>query len=431
MVCCSVDSCETTCLMPTQTLAPAFFEDAAMSLAPAVEDSEPAPPVAAAGMTSEAGQLPPFPVPWRHPIRCLLWLVRATFGLASLVFMLSLLAAVPIINFLTLGYLLEVEGRVARSGKLRDGFPLFKLAPRIGAIGLGIWLWLLPLRLFAGAAGDAQVIDAGSQTARALSNLLSVMWFLVTVHLCLALARGGSLGCFFRPLKNLLWFIRRMREGDYLQSASRHVREFLGKLRIKEHFLLGVKGFIGAFAWLLVPSVLYFAPSRTEGLPVFITIVGGILLAIVHAWVPFLQARLTAENRLSAAFELREIRRLYCYAPFTWGVTILLVYALALPLYLFKAFLLPPDALWTVAVLFIITIYPAKLLLGWAYHRATSRRSQGKRAAWWWRWLVRLGIITPALTAYVFILYFTQFLGEAGKEELLRHHAFLLPLQVG
>jgi hypothetical protein len=385
----------------------------------------------APAVSSEAGMLPAFPVPWRHPIRCLAWLMRATFGLASLVFMLSLLAAVPIVNFLTLGYLLEVEGRVARSGKLRDGFPLFKLAPRIGAIGLGVWLWLLPLRLLAGAAGDAQIIEPGSATANTLSIVLNVAWFLVTLHLCLALARGGSLGCFVRPLKNLLWLIRRLRDGDYMQTASRHVSEFVGRLRLKEHFLLGIKGFLGAFAWLLVPSLLYFAPSKQEGLPVLITILGGITLAIVHAWVPFLQARLTAENRLSAAFELRKVRDLYRYAPLTWGITILLVYALALPLYLFKAFLLPPDALWTVAVLFIVTIYPTKLLLGWAYHRATSRKAEDKRAAWWLRWLVRLGLITPAIAAYVFILYFTQFLGEAGKQELLRHHAFLLPLQVG
>ncbi len=408
-----------------------------MSDADAIEESPTAAPAispinenqTAAG--PEAGLLPPFPVPWRHPIRCLLWLVRATFGLASLVFMLSVMAAIPIVNFLTLGYLLEVEGRVARSGKLRDGFPLFKLAPRIGAIGLGIWLWLLPLRVLAWVAGDAQIIEPGSGTSIVLSNVLRVVWFLITVHLCLALARGGSLGCFVRPIKNLRWLISRLRAGDYLETASRHVREFVGRLRLKENFILGIKGFLGAFAWLLIPSLLYFAPSRQEGLPVFMTIMGGILLAIVHAWVPFLQARLTAENRLSAAFELREVRNLYCHAPLTWGITILLVYVLALPLYLFKAFLLPPDALWTVAVLFIVTIYPAKLLLGWAYHRAVDRKARGKLAPWWLRWLIRLGVITPALVAYVFILYFTQFLGEAGKQELLRHHAFLLPLQVG
>src|SRR5205809_278239 len=44
------------------------------------------------------------------------------FGLASLLACLAVLAAIPIVNFLSLGYLLEASGRVAKSGRLRDGF---------------------------------------------------------------------------------------------------------------------------------------------------------------------------------------------------------------------------------------------------------------------------------------------------------------------
>src|SRR5438045_7866522 len=44
------------------------------------------------------------------------------FGAATLVVGLAVLAAVPILQFLTLGYLLEAGGRVARTGKLRNGF---------------------------------------------------------------------------------------------------------------------------------------------------------------------------------------------------------------------------------------------------------------------------------------------------------------------
>ena len=60
--------------------------------------------------------------------------------------MLAVLAAIPLINFLALGYLLEAEGRVARTGKLRYALPLLPLAPRLGSIALGIWLWLWPVR---------------------------------------------------------------------------------------------------------------------------------------------------------------------------------------------------------------------------------------------------------------------------------------------
>ena len=119
--------------------------------------------------TGEGGwRLGPFPVPWRHPIRCSVWLVRAVFGIGSLVLLLAILAAIPIVNIVALGYLLEVEGRVARTGKIRNGFLLLDVAPRLGAIALGVYLWLLPLRLIAHARADAQIIDPGGVVDRNL-----------------------------------------------------------------------------------------------------------------------------------------------------------------------------------------------------------------------------------------------------------------------
>ena len=43
------------------------------------------------------------------------------FGLGIVLLGLAVLAAVPVLQFLSLGYLLEATGRVARSGRLRDG----------------------------------------------------------------------------------------------------------------------------------------------------------------------------------------------------------------------------------------------------------------------------------------------------------------------
>ena len=51
--------------------------------------------------------LPPFPHPLRHPIRAANWIVQLLFGLASLFLMLVVLSAIPLLNFLALGYLLE------------------------------------------------------------------------------------------------------------------------------------------------------------------------------------------------------------------------------------------------------------------------------------------------------------------------------------
>ena len=367
-----------------------------------------------------------FPVPWRKPIRFVGWLIRTVFGAVSLVLMLAVIAAIPIVNFFALGYLLEVEGRVARTGKFRNAFPLFRDAPRIGSIALGIWLFLLPLRILGSAAADARLIDPGSPMTIGLSIGLQVAWCLITVHLVLALARGGSIWCFVRPLKNLLWFIQRLRTGDYLETVGKHVGEFVHRMRIKHHFSLGFRGFAVAMLWLVIPTLLYAAVRRPVGPQVLMTILGGVLLTITLSWAPFLQARFAAENGFRSGLQLREIRSLYRYAPLAWTLATVVVYLLALPLYLFKAFLLPPDAMWPITLIFVLSIYPTKVITGWAYHHAVRLKAEEKLAHWSLRWGCNT-VLIPLLGVYVFILYFTQFLGEQGKLVLFHHHALLLP----
>lgn len=409
------------------------------------------------------------------------WLIRSLFGIASLILLLAVLAAIPLVNCLALGYLLEVEGRLARSGKLRDAFPLIDLAPRLGSIVLGIWAWVFPLRLLSHAAADARIIDPGSASDIGLHFLVDVLAVVVTIHLCLALARGGSLWSFFRPLVLPLvvvigtllvlvfakfsifalvlvalvsyltrrrhtwsrfvnhvkkWFLlsivpardfvadlRRLATPGYWTQASVVLRDFVAAFRFKHHFLLGLKGFVGAMIWLVIPTALFAAANKTEGGPILVTLLGGLLLIVVLSWVPFLQAHFAAENRFRAMFELGTVRRLYKNAPFSWMITMLITLTLALPMYLFKIALPPSDAMWLVTIVFIVSIYPVKVITGWAYHRAVTRE---KRAFWGLRWATRL-VLVPLLALYVFLLFFTQFIGEHGKGVLFEHHAFLLP----
>ena len=51
-----------------------------------------------------------------------------------------MLAAIPIVQFLSLGYLLEAGGRIARTGRFRDGFIGVRTAARVGSIVLGTWI---------------------------------------------------------------------------------------------------------------------------------------------------------------------------------------------------------------------------------------------------------------------------------------------------
>src|SRR5262249_60612152 len=54
------------------------------------------------------------------------WAVRSgtewLFGFAALLVGLAVLAAIPVLNLLSLGYLLESSARIARSGRVRHGF---------------------------------------------------------------------------------------------------------------------------------------------------------------------------------------------------------------------------------------------------------------------------------------------------------------------
>jgi hypothetical protein len=370
------------------------------------------------------GRLAEFPSPLRHPFRAIAWSVRATFGIVSLIVLLALLAAIPIVDFLVLGYLLEAEGGVARGGRFRRAFPLLTIAPRLGSIVLGIWLFLLPLRLLANAAADARLIDPTSASTRRLDFVVSTLSIVIATHLCLALARGGSIGCFLRPIKNIRWALGQWRNGGYVDRAAMEIRAFIAGLRLRYHFWLGVRGFFGALAWLIVPTLLFAAANKTEGLQILVTILGGLLLVPVLAWLPFLEARFASENRFRGLFELREVRRLFCHAPLAWLIAVVVTYVLALPLYLLKIFLLPQDAMWFVTLVFILSIYPARLVTGWAYGRATRRQT---RAGFVTRWSARL-LMGPLLVVYVFLLFFTQFIGQHGKGVLLEHHALLLPV---
>ncbi len=376
------------------------------------------------GVDVTSYRLPPCPHVLRNPFRFAGWLIRAAFGIASLTLLLAVIAAIPIVNFLTLGYLLEVEARVARTGKLRDAFLLLDVAPRIGSIVLGTWLWLLPLRLAGAARRDAYFIEPGGPADRFWSVFAPVLAALIGTHICLALARGGALSCYFRPIKNLRWLLKKRRESDYITHATAAVQDFLSRLRLKHHFWLGLRGFVGAVVWLFIPTLMFAQATPDKWPRNLVTFLGAIGLVLVLSWLPFLQARFALTGRFRTMFELRTIRRLYRDAPVAWLLAIAVVYVLALPLYLPKVFLLPQDAMWLITLVFIVTIYPARVMTGWVLHRAIRSPKQ----PWFgWRWMSRT-IMLPLLALYVFMLFFTPMIGEHGKGVLFEHHALLLPL---
>ena len=97
------------------------------------------------------------------------------FGLAALLVGLAVLASIPVGQFLALGYVLEAGGRVARSGRIRDGFIGVRTAAWFGGMALAGFLLWLPLYGMSIMAESARIIDPAGPIARQWELGLSIL----------------------------------------------------------------------------------------------------------------------------------------------------------------------------------------------------------------------------------------------------------------
>ena len=157
-----------------------------------------------------------------------------------------------------------------------------------------------------------------------------------------------------------------------------------------------------ALIWLFVPVTLTALSSRIQppGLGGLCALVGGVLLGIVLLYLPFLQARLPTTNRFASQFQLRLVRRQFRRAPIAYWFSLFMTLALAIPLYLLKAELIPREAAWLPALFFVMSMFPARLLVGWAVGRA-ERREQPR--IWISRWGARFAAL-PVVFIYALLV---------------------------
>lgn len=344
------------------------------------------------------------------------------FGLAALLVLVAACSVVPVLNFLSLGYLLNVSGTIARTGRFRDGFIGVRKAAVLGSLAAGVWIVVWPARLLSTMWKDAELIAPGSGIAKGWHAGLIVVIVLTLAHIVWACVRGGKLRHFLwpQPLRFKRW-LSTPGKFDNLQGM---ITGYIIGLRLPFYFWLGLRGFVGALVWLIVPvGILLGATRLPVGGSVLLSLLGGVLLLVVAIHLPFLQAHFAQTDRFSALFELREVRRLFLRAPLAFWFALLITLLFAVPLYLLKIELTPRELAWLPSLLFVIFIFPARVLTGWAMSRAT-RREQPRH--WFPRWMARLGIVPVAL-AYTLVVYFTPYLSWNGAWSLLEQHAFLVP----
>ncbi|HEY7315643.1 MAG TPA: hypothetical protein VH643_40315 [Gemmataceae bacterium] len=350
-------------------------------------------------------------------------LLEWLFGVAVLMVTLAALAALPVLQFLSLGYLLESAGRVARTGRLRDGFIGVRLAARLGGIVLGCWLFLWPARLVADLAYSAQIIDPGGSKAAGWRIGLFVLIGLTAFHIGTACALGGRLRYFFWPF-NIIWVLLRVCRGGYYSQARDAVWDTTMSLRLPYYFWLGFRGFVGALAWLALPVTLLALGRVGTPNAAVAGFLGALLLGMVLLYLPFLQTRLAMTNRLSAVFNLPAARAEFRRAPWAFAFSFVVTLLFALPLYLLKIEMVPREAAWLPSLVFVSFIFPARLLTGWALGRAVHRRTPRH---WFFRLTGRLPFV-PAAAFYVLIVFFTQYTSWNGVWSLYEQHAFLVPV---
>ncbi len=340
------------------------------------------------------------------------------FGVASLFVGLAVLAAIPVGQFLALGYLLEASGRVARSGRLRDGFIGVRTAAHFGGVAVAVLLMWLPLYFLSLQAEAAQIIDPNGRIARQWQGWLAALCVIGGFHATGALLRGGRFRHFLNPF-NVPWLIARAKPSLYTEARDRLWATVVA-LQLPHYFWLGVRGFVGAFVWLAIPLLLLAQGHRAPALGVL----GGLMLAAVVLYVPFLQVRFARDNRLRAYREFKQVRAAFRRAPLAFAFVLWVHLLFAIPLYILKIEVIPRDLVFLEGLMFLLFIFPARVLGGWAYARGTRRAVP---RAWVSRWFGRLAVV-PIVLAYVGVVFLSLHIGWKGVTGLYEQHAFLLPV---
>jgi hypothetical protein len=345
--------------------------------------------------------------------------VEGLFGTVALIVLLATTAGIPLAQFAALGYLLVSSDRVAKTGKLTAGLVGLKQAAQLGRLGVVIGVAWLILRLISDFRADAILIDPTSQIAQRLSIVQGILFVLFALHIYGACLRGGRFIDFLLPPRPIKLWRLTTGPGAWVRQQQ-VVAEFVQSLQLPRLWWLGIRATVGTVIWLAVPVTILLIGREH---PVLIAI-GGLLLAPVICWIPYLQLQFVESNTWRALFQLRTVRGAYRRAPIAMTLALTLLLLFSVPLYLIKIELLPRETVWLPGLFFFVFIWPARIMLGWAWGRAMRYHDYRN-------WFVRFLLGTwgwVLVLAYVVVIFLTQYIAWNGAGELYIQHALLVPL---
>lgn len=393
-------------------------------------------------------------------------------GVTTLIFGLAVVSAIPIVQILTLGYLLECSRRIAQTGRFWSGAVGVRKAARIGSLVAGTWLCLLPIQYVSSLWYASNLIDPSSGATALLRGLQIVFTGLIIPHILAAWYCGGKLRHFFWPMvapfSMGLWALRKAADsqtfrpalnttlgwlsprlvedicrakpltdwflpavlvkgvwrGHLFSRARDGLWDFVVGLRLPTYFWLGFRGFAGTIAWMFIPSMLLIGISvLPEGLAALSGFLGVMAMSVVLLYVPFAQVHFAHEGRMEAIFDVSGIRRAFRGSPILHTLALLVILAFALPMFLFKIEEIPAELLWAPAVIFLVFGWPARMFVAWAYAKGIRREKKRSMLLTWPSRLVQW----PLTLTFTLFLLVSQYISWNGSLSLLENHVVLVP----
>jgi hypothetical protein len=355
------------------------------------------------------------------------WLLVVPARLASLVVLLAICSAIPFVQLIVLGYLLDVSGRLARGEPWRMAFPNLMQAGRIGLAMLVATLVALPVWLISYWAYAAELIEFGSWRATGLRIGGFALVIIGYIYLVWAWLRGGRLRDYAWPQP--VRFVKTIWRRSTWQQANLNLSQFISSLELPRLWWLGLRGAVGTLIWISLPALLLVGATRNgeTGLAGLVGTLGIFGMGFVVAYLPLLQVNFAAENRLRAMFAWRQVRSVFRSAPIACWFAVAATLLLAIPLYLLKIEATPKEIVWAPAIVFIAFMLPARIIAGWSLRRGLHREP-GKR---WWNTLARFTfrlLTIPVVFFYLFFVYVSQLTSWDGLATWFQQHAFLIPV---
>lgn len=355
--------------------------------------------------------------------------IRRGFCFAAVVGVLGVLTGIPLAQFIVLGYLLDVAGRLASGVKLQDALPNFRLFGKLGLMCLGIFLATLPALLLVHLESVAQLVNPDSDQSMVLRVLAILSCVLSMAYLMWAWARGGKIRHYLWPQP--IRFAKEAWRPQTWNTMPDQLWDATVAFEIPKLFWLGLRGFLGTLVWL-IPALIIIAVSRDVGGLGVAGLIGAIAIAalsVVMLYLPMLQANFAAENNLRALFDVKRIRREFKSAPWSWALAMLLcLVVLSTPLYLLKIESIPEKVVWLPCLFFVAFGIPARIGTGLALRRA---RRKEPMTGWWGKFSIYSSRLIIAATVFAYIVFLfvsSQYISGAGLKAWVQQHAVLVPI---